>query len=121
MGSNPFVVWWYLHRRGFRFRLAVSKRGMERLVKQAVKEHPGRVAGVLAYIHKKGAHYTTFIDEESYQRVLGTAAPDMTQVKRGTSIRFLNAVYGIENHCVTVGEFFKKHVSFPLCFVIVAK
>ena len=120
-GSNPLVVWWYLYRRGFHFRLAVTRRGMERLIRQAVKEHPSRVAGVLAYIHKKGAHYTTFIDEGSYQRTLGAAAPDVTQVKRGTGIRFLNAVYGIENHCVTVGEFFEKHVSFPLCFVIVAK
>ena len=121
MGSNPLVIWWYLYRKGFHFHLAVTRRGMERLVKQAMKEHPSRVAGVLAYIHKKGSHYTTFIDEGSYQRALGAATPDITLVKRASGIRFLNAVYGVENHCLTVSEFFKKYVNFPLCFVLVAR
>lgn len=125
IGSNPLVIWWYLYRKGYRFRLALTGRGMERLVRRAAKEHHGRVSGVLAYIHKKGAHYTTFIDEESYQRIVGgeqqaAAAISKAGRKDGT-VRFLNAVYGVENHCVTVREFFKKHVSFPLCFVIVAK
>jgi len=121
MGSNPFVIWWYLIRKGFHFRLAVTRRGMERLVKRTAREHHGRVAGVLAYIHKKGAHYTTFIDERSYQRTLGESVADTKQGGRGPKVRFLNAVYGVENHCLTIGEFFKKYVSFPLCFVIVAR
>ena len=121
MGSNPLVIWWYLIRKGFHFRLAVTRRGMERLVKRAAREHHGRVAGVLAYIHKKGAHYTTFIDEGSYQRTLGENKADTKQIGRGAKVRFLNAVYGVENHCLTVREFFKKYVSFPLCFVIVVR
>ena len=121
LGSHPLVIWWYLHRRGFSFRLAVTRRGAERLVRQAVTEHPGRIAGVLAYIHKKGSHYTTFIDEGSYQRAMGGEIPNATLVRREPKVRFLNAVYGVENHCLTLGEFFKKYVSFPLCFVIVAR
>lgn len=125
MGSNPLVIWWYLARKGYHFRLALTRRGMERLVRQAMKEHPGQVAGVLAYIHKKGSHYTTFIDEGSYQRTLGgspLASPsNVTFARRETPVRFLNAVYGVENHCLTVKGFFEKYVKFPLCFVIVAR
>jgi len=121
IGSNPLVVWWYLYRKGYHFRLALTRRGMERLVAQAAREHHGRVAGVLAYIHKKGAHYTTFIDEASYQRNLGEEQLLAQSAGRINSVRFLNAVYGVENHCLTVSEFFKKYVKFPLCFVIVAR
>ena len=121
LGSHPLVVWWYLHRRGFSFDVAITRRGMERLVRRAVTEHPTQLVGVLAYIHKKGAHYTTFIDEGSYQRALGVESPDTSLVQKEPRVRFLNAVYGVENHCITVKEFFKKYVSFPLCIVMVAK
>lgn len=121
LGSHPLAIWGYLRRRGFRFDVAITRRGMERLVRQAVAEHPHQVAGVLAYIHKKGSHYTTFIDEGSYQRALGGEVPHTSLVRREPAVRFLNAVYGVENHCLTVKDFFQKYVSFPLCFVLVAK
>lgn len=121
MGSNPLVIWWYLYRKGYHFRLSVTRWGAERLVRQAVTDGSGRVAGILAYIHKKGSHYTTFIDENSYQRALGGTPGNVTLVRRETPVRFLNAVYGVENHCLTVREFFKKYVKFPLCFMLVAR
>ncbi|MBP3702072.1 MAG: hypothetical protein J6I64_09290, partial [Lachnospiraceae bacterium] len=108
MGSNPLAVWWYLYRKGYHFRLAFTRRGMERLVRRSVREHRGRVAGVLAYIHRKGSHYTTFLREDS------STGP-------AEELRFLNAVYGVENHRLTVREFFQKYVKVPLCFVIVAR
>lgn len=107
IGSHPLAVWWYLHRKGFRFRFACTRRGMNRLV----NERGGRLAGVIGYGHKSGAHYVTFIREE---------AADPTQNKE-TKLRFLNAVYGVENHRLTVDEFFQKYVKWKLCFVIVAK
>ncbi len=108
MGSHPLVVWWYLYRKGYHFRVAVTRRGMERLVRRSVREHQGHVAGILAYIHKKGAHYTAFLREKGSERP-------------ADQLRFLNAVYGVENHRLTAREFFKKYVKFPLCFVIVAR
>ena len=132
MGSNPFVIWWYLYRKGYHFRVAFTRRGMERLVRCAQEEQGGaswrescRVAGVLGYMHKTGAHYTTFIDEGSYGRFLGEETPPAKLARRPARqevpVRFLNAVYGVENHCLTVSEFFKKYVKFPMCFVIVAR
>ena len=108
IGSNPLAVWWYLWRKGFHFRLALTRGGMERLVRRSFREHHGHVVGVLGYIHRKGAHYTTFLWEE------GSAGAV-------EELRFLNAVYGVENHRLTVRDFFQKHVKCPICFVIVAR
>ena len=126
IGSNPLAVWWYLWRKGFHFRVAFTRWGMERLVRHSVREHNGRVAGVLAYIHKKGSHYTTFIREAGEvadQSANGSAKSSINQPndRSGIQLRFLNAVYGVENHRLTGKDFFEKYVKFPICFVIVAR
>lgn len=132
IGSHPLAVWWYLHRRGFRFRVAFTRCGMER----SLKNSPKRTAGVIAYWHGKGAHYVTFVREETQemaqevpQNTMGvqTVTQTVTQTVPGTAacshgrLRYLNAVYGAGNHRLTPKEFFKKYVKCPLCFVIVAK
>ena len=97
IGSHPLAVWWYLHRRGYRFRAAFTRRGTERLLRRS----PGRTAGIIAYRHRKGAHFAAFIREDGGER-----------------LRFLNAVYGAEDDRQTMQEFFDKRVSFPLCMTI---
>lgn len=100
IGSHPLAVWWYLHRRGYRFQLAFTRRGME----QIVKSRTGKTAGVIAYWHGKGSHYAAFVRETPEEPV-----------------RFLNAVYGVKNHRLTVRDFFKRYVKFPLCLVLIAR
>lgn len=109
IGSHPLAVWWYLHRRGYRFRPAFTRRGMERAVEASAAEAAdGRFAGVIAYWHGKGAHYVTFIGDEE------------KDAAAGRKLRFLNAVYGAQNHRATVREFFRQQVRFPLVIVIVS-
>ncbi|MCI8402529.1 MAG: hypothetical protein HFI38_10670 [Lachnospiraceae bacterium] len=105
IGSHPLAVWWYLHRRGYRFRLACTRRGMDRILGKA----PERTAGIIAYWHGRGAHYAAFIRE---------AEGDRPGEEAG-KLRFLNAVYGMENHRLTPEEFYRKHVRFPITMVLV--
>ncbi len=100
IGSHPLAVWWYLHRRGYRFRVAFTCRGFKRVL----RESPARTAGVIAYRHRKGAHFAAFTREECDGK-----------------LRFLNAVYGEPEDRQTAGEFFERRVSFPFCMVLVAR
>lgn len=119
LGSHPLAVWWYLHRRGYRFRVAFLRRGSERILRRT----KGRTAGVIAYWHGKGAHFAAFVREETAGS--DEAGAEENQSKEGKqqaqTVRFLNAVYGIENHRLTMGEFFKRYVKFPLAIVLVAR
>lgn len=140
IGSHPLAVWWYLHRSGFRFRVAFTRWGAGR----ALERTAGRTAGVIAYWHGRGAHFAAFVREEpgAKQKIakdaagaakdkqaegklaeVGQALADGT-LAAGTdrqSVRFLNAVYGVENHRLTMRDFFQKHVRFPLAMVLIAK
>ena len=109
IGSHPLAVWWYLHRCGFRFRTAFTRRGAGRALEQTA----GRTAGVIAYWHGKGAQFAAFVREETEESAAAGAG--------GQRVRFLNAVYGLENHRLTMGDFFRKYVKFPLAIVLVAK
>ena len=100
IGSHPLAVWWYLHRRGYRFHMAFTRRGTERLLGRG----PKRTAGIIAYRHRKGAHFAAFVRENGEER-----------------LRFLNAVYGAENDRQTMKEFFDKRVAFPLCMTILLR
>ncbi len=111
IGAHPVAVWWYLRRRGFRFRAAFTRQGMERLIRReqaCSSTDGGRIAGILMYHHRKGSHYAAFL------------AQDGTDIPRG-KVRFLNAVYGAEHQVITVKDFFHRYVNFPLVIVIVSR
>jgi len=102
IGSHPLAVWWYLHRKGCRFRAAFTRRGAER----ALERCSGKKAGIITYWHGKGAHYVAFTE---------TGNP-------GEPVfRYFNASYGVERDCRTVAAFFKRYVRFPLVIVLAAR
>ncbi len=103
LGSHPLAVWWFLRRRGYGFHMALTCRGMERSLGRC----KGKRAGIVAYWHGKGAHYVTFVEDG--------------EGRGGEEIRFLNAVYGAENYCLTVRDFFRQQVRFPLVIALVVR
>lgn len=115
IGSHPLAVWWYLHQKGFRFRTAFTCWGAGRVLERTA----GRTAGVIAYWHGKGAHFAAFVREEAL--VPAKEEPDFIDGTDRQTVRFLNAVYGMENHRLTMREFFRKYVKFPLAIVLTAK
>ena len=100
IGTHPLAVGWNRHCRGYRLRVAVSRGGTERMLERS----PARTAGIIAYRHRKGAHFAAFVREDGDEK-----------------LRFLNAVYGAENDRQTVGEFFERRAAFPLCMTLVAR
>ncbi len=130
IGSHPFALWWYLYRKGFHFRVAFTRWGMERVIRRSCEQGEissagsdgqKKVAGILAYIHKKGSHYTTFLASEEDWMTAEETVPHGNRKNAEIPLRFLNAVYGVQNHRLTAKEFFQKYVRFPLCFVIVVR
>jgi hypothetical protein len=119
-GNHPVVPWIYLRRKGYRTRIALTKRGLKRLLNQAEKsrkETGQKVAGILAYGHATGSHFATFIREEDEKSETGESG----KVGGGTHrYRFLNVIYGKAHSEWTIEEFFQKHVTKPICFAIVA-
>lgn len=113
VGSHPLAVWWYLHRQGYRFQVAFTCAGWER----ALACQRGRTAGIAAYWHGRGAHFAAFVRESGKEEENG----DKENAGKGEELRFLNAVYGAENHRLSARVFYKKYVRFPLIFVLTAR
>lgn len=110
VGSHPLAVWWYLHRQGYRFFAAFTCAGWER----ALARRKAGPAGIVAYWHGRGAHFAAFVRE----REKTEENKEENQAGGQEELRFLNAVYGAENHRLSARAFYKKYVRFPLIFVL---
>lgn len=102
LGVNVFGLWWYLHRQGFRFSLAFTRRGTEKKWAKARRTQPSPCA-IMLYFHKKGGHYITFTDG------------------RDGLPRFLNLRYGDPDDCRTLQEVYRIHVFFPLTVTLISR
>ena len=110
VGSHPLAVWWYLHRQGYRFSVAFTCAGWER----ALARRRAKTAGIIAYWHGRGAHFAAFVGESRKT----DGREEDNPAGNPEELRFLNAVYGAENHRLSAGGFYKKYVRFPLIFVL---
>lgn len=82
-GSHPLSLWIFLRRRGYRFRIAFTRYGTERILRRWNKRKTDgqKAAGVIAYRHRSGSHFAAFVEQTEEER-LAAGNCEKTSVER---------------------------------------